>query len=105
MYKQVIVFLMLMVSVNCFATTHRSTVATVHSPDNRPCAFFRLDGVNQADPITPNVPWFSVPTSHPGFDMIVTLLITAKITGRTVIVRTTSTSQCGHVTVHNMELL
>ncbi len=28
-------------------------VSAIHSPDTRPCTFFKLDGVTQADPVVP----------------------------------------------------
>lgn len=46
--------------------------------DTRPCVFFTLNGVQQADPINPNQPWFALPTSHPMFQQILAMLLTAK---------------------------
>lgn len=36
------------------------TVEAIQSPDHRACLFFSLAGVTTADPITPNMIWFSV---------------------------------------------
>jgi hypothetical protein len=75
------------------------TVEAVHSPDHRECLFFTLAGVTTADPITPNMNWFSVSTTHPGFKEIVAILISARTSRVPVKVTTTGSIVCGHASV------
>ena len=79
-------------------------VEAVHSPDHRACLFFSLAGVATADPITPNMNWFSVPMTHPGFKEIVAILISARTSGQPVTVYTTGNSVCGHASVSAITL-
>lgn len=57
--------------------------------DTRPCVFFTLQGVQQADPVNPNQPWFALPTSHPMFQQILAMLLTAKMSQAHIDVYTT----------------
>jgi hypothetical protein len=87
------------------AAIHSSRlVIELHSPDNRPCAFFRLVGVSQADPVTPNNPWFSVPTNHLGYDVIIDSLRAAILHDKRVTVYTTGGVKCGHASVLRLRL-
>ena len=77
------------------AASHlNKTVTTVHSPDWRPCTFFQLDGVTQADPVAPNNPWFAVQTTYIGHDVIVSILLTALTTNKEVHVETSGSLIC-----------
>src|SRR5688572_24218299 len=55
-------------------------VEEVFNPDTRPCIFFRLSGVPEADPATPGQSWFAVPKSHSGYKEIVATLMIARST-------------------------
>jgi len=71
-------------------------VINLFAPDDPPCAFFRLVGVSQSDPVSPTSYWFAVPTSHPGFKEIYAMLLAATISGMPVSVTTTGQLACGH---------
>ena len=88
----------------CLGASHtEKLVKTIHSPDTRPCTFFQLKGVNQADPITPSNGWFSVPLDTNGrHDVIVSMLLTAFTTTKPINVATTGSKQCGHAEVANI---
>lgn len=79
-------------------------VTELHSPDTRACAFFRLDGVSEADPVKPGNPWFAVPTNHRGYDVIVDNLRVAIVHDKRVYVSTTGTLECGHAALLKVRL-
>lgn len=81
-------------------------LAVIHSPDDRPCVFFRLTGVAEADPVAPGIEWFALPKTHPGYKEILALLLTARATGQPLgHVTTTGTLTCGtHVSVLSVSL-
>jgi len=73
-------------------------VADIVSPTAaRPCLFFRLAGVLEADPTSPNPTtwWFAIPTEAMGnvpslkYQEISRMIYQAKATGATISVRTT----------------
>jgi len=74
-------------------------------PDSRPCVFFSIIGVSEADPtVKPGWPWFAVRQSQNGFKELYALLLSAKLSGNPVIVSTTgaAVSECdGYVGVSN----
>jgi len=81
------------------------TVAVVHSPDSRECIFFQLDGVAEADPITPANPWFAVPKTHNGYKEIVAALLMLRATGAPLQQVTTGGAlACGYPAVSNLSL-
>jgi hypothetical protein len=70
--------------------THKS-IDRIVLPDWRPCAFFSLQGVSDADPglqLGGN-PWFAVPKTHEGYKEIVATVLLASATGRRISVNTT----------------
>ena len=80
------------------ATEHKTKrVIALHMDNYRPCAFFRLDGVPEADPVRAGAPWFAVPRSHPAFNEVFALLVTAKATNLPVTITTdgTGATSCG----------
>jgi hypothetical protein len=79
----------------------QTKVGAIRGPDNRPCTFFTLEGVVQADGAVPNSPWFVLKNTHPGYKENLTLLMSAKITGAQIIVSTSGRiiSECGHAEV------
>jgi hypothetical protein len=79
-------------------------VEAVHSSDHRACLFFNLAGVTTADPVTPNMNWFSVPMTHPGFKEIVAILISARTSREPITVYTTGSIVCGHASVSAVTL-
>lgn len=76
-------------------------VGTIRSPDGRPCTFFTLVGVNQADPAVPNSPWFVISQSAVGYKEMLTLLLSAKMTGKPVYLSTSGNlvAACGQAEV------
>lgn len=91
--------------VSCFswaqATHYDKPVLIVHSPDTRDCVFFQLSGVTVADPVTPGVPWFALPKTHLGYKEIVSMLLMARVTGKTITVATSGGLACGHAEILN----
>lgn len=94
--------------VSCVAQAQvvhtEKVIEAVHSPDHRACLFFSLEGVATADPVTPNMNWFSVPMTHPGFKEIVAMLISARTSREPVTVYTTGSVVCGHASVSAITL-
>lgn len=73
------------------AAGHTSGIAIIHAPDNRPCLFFQLEGVGEADPVKLNGPWVAVPVTHYGYDTIVAIMQSAHMGELPVSVSTTET--------------
>jgi hypothetical protein len=82
------------------ADTFTGQVQGLATPDSRPCVFFSIAGVTQADPVRPGSPWVVVRQSQNGFKELYALLLAAKHTGAPVTVTTngTAVAECdGHV--------
>lgn len=60
------------------------------------CFFFALEGVDQANPVKTNDPWFAFPRSQYGAKDAYAMLLSAKLTGATVTVHTTGQTACGY---------
>lgn len=73
------------------ATTWSDKQIQFITADTRPCIFFQLVGVTQADPVVPTNPWFALSTSNPMFQQISAMLLTAKATQGRVDIITTGT--------------
>jgi hypothetical protein len=71
------------------------TVALIGSPDDRPCLFFMLRDGAEADAVVPGNSWFAVPKTHNGYKEIVSILITAHLSGKVVNVYTTGAVAAG----------
>jgi len=83
---------------NAEARHRDKQIAVIQSPDDRPCLFFVLSGVSEADPIVSGMKgseWFAVPHTHQGYREILGLLIAARISAHTVTVITTGNVVCG----------
>ena len=78
-------------------------VAVFHTPDSRPCTFFMLTGVAEADPVVAGNPWFSIPQTHLGYKEITSVLLAARTAGKTITVSTTGTTACGHAAVSSIQ--
>jgi hypothetical protein len=72
--------------------------------DDRQCTLFTLSGVSQADAVTPNVPYFALPKTHPNYAELNALLLTAKVSQSVVSVETTGQLACGHAEVNKIVL-
>jgi len=81
------------------ADFNNNTVQIIRGPDSRPCTFFLLNNVYPADPLTPNSGWFVLRQNSIGYKENLALLLTAKLSGRTVNISTTGTivPECGQV--------
>jgi len=78
-------------------------VLTVFSPDSsRPCLFFQMDGVSEADPIVAASPWFAVPMSHNGYNLIQAMLLTLFTAGKNLNIKTTGGTACGFAEVDSV---
>lgn len=77
-------------------------IETIQTPDaERPCYFFKLKNVFEADPIVKDNPWFAIAKSHKGYKEIVSTIITAFSLKKQVIVGTTGAvaTSCEHAEV------
>ena len=59
------------------------------------CYWFRLNGVGEADPVTPGNPWFAVARTELGSREAYATLLAAKVAGAPVTVYTDGTTVCG----------
>ena len=88
---------------NTLAVSHTNkTIEILLSPDSRPCLFFKLVGVAEADPINPDNAWFAVPVEQVGTDTTISMLISASVAGKNVSVTTTGQLQCGLAELRNV---
>jgi hypothetical protein len=93
----------LVASMPLAATDHYGKlVGQLFGPDYRDCFFFTLQGVGQADPVTPGNHWFAVPSSHLGFKELFSLIMSQRLAGQTVNVTTTGTVACGLAEVRSV---
>jgi hypothetical protein len=67
--------------------------------DGADCIYFTLEGVAQADPVDPGVPWFAFPRTQHGAKDAYAMLLAAKLTSKTVFVSTHGTLSCGYAAV------
>ena len=83
---------LLSLSFNTIAVTYSSyTINWVRPGADRPCTLFQLNGVSQADPVSPGNPWFAIPNTAPEYKEMIAALLLAKAADRPVIVITTGT--------------
>jgi hypothetical protein len=52
------------------------------------CFYFTLEGVSEADPVVPGSPWFAVPRTQFGAKDGYAMLLSAKLSGQSVVVTT-----------------
>ena len=67
--------------------------------DGADCTYFTLQGVSEADPVTPGDATFAIPRTQFGARDGYAMLLAAKISGRTVRVITRGTLSCGYASV------
>ena len=72
--------------------------------DGRPCLFFILKNVPQADPAVPGQLWFALPTTNANYQSFASILLSAKVSGQPVNVQTDGTIACGYATVSTVGL-
>jgi hypothetical protein len=69
------------------------------------CYFFQLEGVTQADPLSPNVPWFAIPIGQLNAKEMYAVLMTVRVTGGTLQrVLTGDDTACGAPRVITIDL-
>ena len=103
--KLIAAILFLILSFNVHAVSHiNKDIEVIQSPDSRPCVFFKLVGVSEADPVKSGNAWFSIPLSHVGIDQFYSMLLTAKTASNKIDVITTGTLECGHASVQSIQL-
>ena len=78
-------------------------VSDIVQDGTRPCLFFRLVGVDVADPAH-STHWFAIPRTHSAFAESFALLVTARAARLNVRVTTTGTASCGLATVDEIYL-
>lgn len=87
------------ISLPALAVVHElKKPVSVHA-SRTACVHFKLEGVSVADPATSISEWFGIAKSHPNFNELVAILLTAKGSGRTVTVHTEITNACGYASV------
>ncbi len=76
-------------------------IETIQAPDERPCYFFKLKGVQEASPVVKGSPWFAVAKTHQGYKEIVATVLTAFALKKQVYIGTTGAiaASCEHAEV------
>lgn len=71
----------------------------IRSPDTRPCMLFQLKGVTDAGGT--GSPWFALPFAHHAYKEMVSMLLAAKMSGKSIDVSTADrlAAGCGHAEV------
>ena len=88
------------ISQSASAEPHYSKAVEILESTISECYFFRLAGVSQSDPVTPNSPWFAIHKDQAQAKDMVALLITARVTGMNLQrVVTNGSVVCGHAQV------
>lgn len=92
----VLCFMILLIpSISLSASIWKSTVRNLQAPaKGEMCAFITLDGVSEADPIVPGIPWFALNTTQNGYKESFALLMSAFLTGLTLQIATTGKTSC-----------
>jgi hypothetical protein len=81
------------------ASTHSGKPVDEILIDSRPCVFFTLTGVGDADPEVVHSPYFALAKAHASYAELNALLLTARATGRPLTVITSGSLACGHASV------
>ena len=83
----------------CTAATSRSNQSIQDiQADSRPCLFFNLAGVSEADPAVPAQIWFTIPTSNANYQTQASIILSSKVAGKPLRVQTDGTVSCGYAT-------
>jgi len=65
------------------------------------CYFFTLDGVSEADPVRPGIPWFAVDrNAHLGAKELYATLLAARLSRAPITVYTSGAVACGYAAVN-----
>ena len=69
------------------------------------CYFFQLSGVDEADPVVPNSPWFAILTTQANAKEMYAVMLTVRTTGATLErVVTNGQTVCGHAQVSTIDM-
>lgn len=80
--------MLLIATASKAGTFTNKNIGTLHLPDDRPCTFFKLEGVDASDPSTPSIPWFAIRQSKTGYKETVAAVIGAKLSSKPLTVLT-----------------
>ncbi len=87
-----------------FAADHYKKIAEdVHVNITYQCILFRLTGVETADPVYLNEPWFGLRRDHPAFAELFAILLTGAAGKRSLNVHTQDRA-CGAAGIHILAL-
>lgn len=89
--KLTIFFALSITTTISIAGTRTGFIEAIQTPDERPCYFFTLKNVSEADPTIAKSPWFAIAKSHKGYKEVVSTIITAFALKKQVTVGTTGT--------------
>ncbi len=96
--KTTIFFLLYLVAMVVSAADYpNKKIGYIRGPDTRPCLLFQLEGVTTAG--NTGSPWFALSFSHPGYKDIFSIMLAAKMSGKTINVSTSNNTACGHAEV------
>jgi hypothetical protein len=93
-----ITFLTLCTPQSVNAALHQNKTINQIQADSRACAFFNLNGVPEADSVVPGQAWLAISTSAPNYQTMLSLIMSAKLAGKTVDLTTDGTTSCGYAT-------
>jgi hypothetical protein len=94
--------LLMILSMQAGLHQNKRIIYVMH--DERPCTFFILEGVSQADAVVPGSEWFAMSDQHPAKETLNAMLLSAKISRQKVTVSTSGAIACGHAAVSTIAL-
>ena len=80
----------------------RSVGQLISTFDSGDCVIFTLNGITEADPRVPSTPWFAIPRTQFGAKDAYAMLLSARLTGEAVEVRTSNDIVCGYIRVSHV---
>lgn len=90
----------LVASKSIYAHDHYDKTISLLAMDARPCTFFTLNGVAEADSTLPaSGPWFALPKTNANYRELNAMLLSAKLSCKAITVKTNGTLSCGHATI------
>ncbi len=109
MFKHVALLITLvLISQLSYSANHEiKQVGEILSPtEDRQCLLFSLEGVSVSDPsLNQGGEWFAVPLDHNGYNVIVSMLIAAKMASKDISAFTTGGLACNFPKVDRIKIL
>lgn len=102
-----VMFLLGFFTQHCYAVDwHRKKVSQVQVHAVKGCIYFTLDGVDEADPVVPNQPWFTLGPDNPYQKEFFSLLMLAYAAKADVRIATSGKKEpgCGYAQVLSARL-